>query len=117
MDFLEIIIVQMEKGESRMKIKILALLSVLTIALCGCSTDGLKEALEEEPTQESTQESEKVILNEYTKDNISAGVFNFTDSETDVCYLIFKDQCGYGGMGGITVRYNADGTIMVKEME
>jgi hypothetical protein len=34
-----------------------------------------------------------------------------------VCYLIFKDKYSYGGMGGITVRYNADGSIMVKEVE
>ncbi len=95
-----------------MKIKILALLSVLTIALCGCSTETLKE--------EQAQEPEKVILNEYTKDSIGGprgGVFNFTDPETGVCYLIFKDQCAYGGMGGITPRYNADGTIMVREVE
>lgn len=99
-----------------MKIKILALLSVLTIALCGCSTDGLKETLEEE----QAQEPENVILNEYTRDSIGTGrggVFNYTDSETGVCYLIFKDKYSYGGMGGITVRYNADGTIMVKEAE
>ena len=101
-----------------MKIKILALLSVLTIALCGCSTNGLKETLEEE--QEQPQESEKVILNEYTKDSIGlscGGVFSFTDPETGVCYFIYKD--GYHGMGqgGMTVRYNADGTIMVKEVE
>ena len=95
-----------------MKIKILALLSVLTIALCGCSTETLKE--------EQVQEPEKVILNEYTKNSIGlsyGGVFSFTDSETGVCYLIFKDKSGYGGMGGITPRYNADGTIMVKEVE
>lgn len=99
-----------------MKIKILALLSVLTIALCGCSTDGLKEALNEE----QAQELEKVVLNEYTKDSIGTGrggIFNYTDSETGVCYLIFKDKYSYGGMGGITVRYNADGSIMVKGVE
>lgn len=99
-----------------MKIKILALLSVLTIALCGCSTDELKETLKEE----QTQEPEKVILDEYTKDSVGlhyGGVFNFTDPETGVCYLIYKDKNGYGGMGGITVRYNPDGTIMVKEVE
>lgn len=99
-----------------MKIKILALLSILTIVLCGCSTNGLKETLNEE----QAQEPEKVVLNEYTKDDIGTnrgGVFNFTDPETGVCYLIFKDQWSYGGMGGITVRYNDDGSIMVKGVE
>lgn len=99
-----------------MKIKILALLSVLTIALCGCNTETFKE----EQVEEQTQESEKVTLNEYTKDSTNSycgGVFNFTDPDTGVCYLIYKDKYGYGGMGGITVRYNPDGTIMVKEVE
>lgn len=103
-----------------MKIKILALLSVLTIALCGCSTEKLERTLKEEQAQVSAQESEKVTLDEYTQDSVGlhrGGVFNFTDPETGVCYLIFKDKVSYGGMGGITVRYNADGSIMVKEVE
>ena len=95
-----------------MKNKIIAMLSIVTIMLCGCSTETLKD--------NSDQEPENVILNEYTRDSIGTGrggVFNYTDSETGVCYLIFKDKYSYGGMGGITVRYNADGTIMVKEAE
>ena len=47
--------------------------------------------------------------------NSSSGeVDYFVDSETGVCYLIYD---GYNGRGGITVRYNADGTIMVREGE
>lgn len=99
-----------------MKIKILALLSVLTIALCGCNTDISKET----PIEEQTQESEKMNLNEYTEDNTHSyigGVFNYTDPDTGVCYLIYKDVYSHGSMGGITVRYNPDGTIMVKEVD
>lgn len=40
-------------------------------------------------------------------------VMDYKDPETGVHYLIYKDKCGYSGMGGMTVRYNADGTIMV----
>ena len=40
-------------------------------------------------------------------------VMDYKDPETGVHYLIFEDQAGYCGMGGITVRYNSDGTIMI----
>ena len=39
----------------------------------------------------------------------STGVVDYVDPETGVHYLIYS--CSY--QGGITVRYNADGTIMV----
>lgn len=35
------------------------------------------------------------------------------DTETGVHYLIFDKKDGYGGMGGICPRYNADGTLYV----
>lgn len=42
-------------------------------------------------------------------------VMDYKDPETGVHYLIFKDQCGYGGMGGMTVRYNADGRMELND--
>ncbi len=46
----------------------------------------------------------------------AGGIIDFTDPETGVCYFIYKD--GYHGMGqgGMTVRYNADGSIMVRDV-
>ena len=35
------------------------------------------------------------------------------DTETGVHYLIFDKKDGYGGMGGICPRYNADGSLYV----
>lgn len=35
----------------------------------------------------------------------------WTDEETGVQYIIYDRKSGYGGMGGITPRYNADGTL------
>ena len=35
----------------------------------------------------------------------------WTDEETGVQYIIYDRKAGYGGMGGITPRYNADGTL------
>lgn len=46
----------------------------------------------------------------------AGGIIDFTDPQTGVCYFIYKD--GYHGMGqgGMTVRYNADGSIMVRDI-
>lgn len=44
-------------------------------------------------------------------------VYDYTDPETGVHYLIYsEDQCN-AGMGGITPRLHPDGSIMVEETE
>ena len=45
--------------------------------------------------------------------NKSNEVQVYVDPETGVNYLIYRG----GYKGGITVRYNADGTVMVTEVE
>ena len=47
--------------------------------------------------------------NKVRKNNNEYGITDYKDPETGVHYLIYDD--GYSG--GITVRYNANGTIMV----
>ncbi len=37
----------------------------------------------------------------------------WTDEVTGVQYVIYDRYAGYGGMGGITPRLNADGTLYV----
>lgn len=37
--------------------------------------------------------------------------FIITDEETGVQYIVYREQAGQGGMGGITPRYNSDGTL------
>lgn len=53
-------------------------------------------------------------VNEQTKveecKTVGVTIDYYTDPETGVCYLIYDG----GYEGGITVRYNADGSIMVK---
>lgn len=45
--------------------------------------------------------------------NLSNGnIYDYMDPETGVHYLIYD---GYNAASGMTVRYNADGTIMVTE--
>jgi len=37
-------------------------------------------------------------------------LFVITDDKTGVQYIVYSEGFGRGGAGGITVRYNADGT-------
>lgn len=72
-----------------MKIKAL-IIALLAITLVGCESV-----------------SDQTTVEQYDYE----GTINcYTDSETGVCYLIYDG--GYDG--GITVRYNTDGSIMVK---
>jgi hypothetical protein len=73
-----------------MKIKAL-IIALLAITLVGCESV-----------------SDQTTVEEY--DTVGTTVDCYTDPETGVCYLIYS--CGY--QGGITVRYNADGSIMTK---
>ena len=72
-------------------------ITILTIAILGIVLTGCESI------------SDQTTVTEY--DGVGAVVDYYTDPETGVCYLIYDG--GYDG--GITVRYNADGSIMVKE--
>lgn len=50
---------------------------------------------------------------EVQKKSSDIGVVDYVDPETGVHYLIYSVSY----QGGITVRYNADGTIMVDSIE
>ena len=77
-----------------MKTKILAML-LITIILCDCASSV------EADCDYRISEASNITLR------------NYTDPETGVCYLIYTDNWR-SGCGGITVRYNADGSIMTK---
>lgn len=78
-----------------MRTKILAML-LITIILCGCAS-----SVEADCDYKISEADSNVIIK------------NYTDPETGVCYLIYTDDF-YNARSGITVRYNADGSIMVK---
>ena len=40
-----------------------------------------------------------------------ADVYFWTDEETGVQYVVYANKVGYAGLGGITPRLNADGTL------
>ena len=82
-----------------MKTKILAML-LITIMLCGCASS--VEA-----------DCDYKISEANSIGNTRVNISNYTDPETGVCYLIYNENY-YANRSGITVRYNADGSIMTK---
>lgn len=69
------------------------LMIVLVLCLVGC-TDTTEQAL--------------------TVKNGNNNIVIWVDSETGVQYIIYCDSCGSRGMGGITPRLNADGTLYIE---
>lgn len=79
-------------------ISILALILLIVCALYGCS---LPKGNQSTPSKPNTEQ----IYND--------DIYEFVDSETGVHYWIYSHIAGYGGMGGMTPRLNADGSVMV----
>ena len=80
------------------KANVLAI-AIIVLTLIICNACGVSQR---EP---HTVEEYQVSNNEHVKE--------FIDPDTGVHYLVWRDGYGYGG--GMSVRYNADGTIMVTE--
>lgn len=93
--------------------KILALVILATFLfgtiLGGCDGNNVTaEANDTTHELESEQEDIGIDL-EYV--GSSEDVDEYRDKITGVHYLIYSKTYGYAGIGGITVRYNADGTV------
>jgi hypothetical protein len=75
-----------------MKKKIIIILSAITLCLglTGCS---------ENANMSYTENSD---------------IYIWTDKETGVQYIIYCHGVGYQGMGGITPRLNADGSLYIE---
>ena len=74
--------------------KIIILLFALVLVLClvGCEVTAFSDAKLKEDCED---------------------VYIWTDKETGVQYIIFDKKKGYAGMGGITPRLNADGSLYI----
>lgn len=100
-----------------MRKRVIGILLLLSVAgtLTGCVETN--ETTEEERT---TGIFEKIAIQENEKRNTissidSYDVYDYVDPETGVHYLIYSQDAGYAGMGGMTPRLNADGSLMVDE--
>lgn len=80
---------------------LLITIAILMIILIGCGATAKANGI----VSESALELEFI--------GITQNVYEYRDSETGVHYLVLNHKSGYGGMGGICPRYNADGTLYV----
>lgn len=85
-----------------------------TLTACNFSYAGTADAGStvvghEKPFRELTR-----VLNSSVTKQV---VYDYTDPETGVHYLIYSEDQYNAGMGGITPRLNPDGSIMVEKTE
>ena len=95
----------------KFKNKLAVLLAILVVGVTGCGTPQADTA-----GQDATDTADAVVdtwdgsfYSRYNKDR----VYDYTDPETGVHYLIYSDTAAHGAMGGITPRLNTDGSVMV----
>jgi hypothetical protein len=78
----------MKRRNDMKKIMAICMILVLLVCLVSCTTEDTT-----------------------IKASSNSNVEFWTDEETGVQYIIYDSAVGYCGMGGITPRYNADGTL------
>lgn len=85
------------------RIACIALCAVMALVLIGCG--------KQEEKADSAQDYSRFNIVSRTKaDKVNTDIV-LQDKETGVCYLFVKDSYG----GGLTVMYNADGTLYIGE--
>lgn len=98
----------MLKNKKAICITVLFVVLVLSILSAGSISNDVKNE-SSIPYYEST-------ISYYDGVYSSVSVFIYVDRETGINYLIYCDEAGYGGMGGICPRYNTDGTLYISEI-
>lgn len=48
-------------------------------------------------------------------EEIQGNIYIYTDPDTKVQYVVYSYHEGYAGMGGITPRLDADGSLMIAD--
>ena len=79
----------------RKKLILFATVSMLALSMAGCRPVG---------TETSASGTTSKIYN--------SDIYEFVDPDTGVHYWIYSHKDGYAGMGGMTPRLNADGSVM-----
>lgn len=93
--------------------KILVLVILVTFLfgtiLGGCDGNNVKAEANDTTHELESKKQDIGIDLEFV--NSSQNVDEYRDTITGVHYLVYDHKNGYSGMGGMTVRYNADGTV------
>ena len=103
-----------------MKKKLIVTIIVLLFAfsLTGCSSEeaqknaesfqsGLNSAIGDSSFNNSQNDKIQTIENQY--------IFIWTDPDTKIQYIVYRQKSGYAGFGGIAPRLNADGSLYITE--
>lgn len=85
--------------------------TILFIFVLGCTISSVFLSTLENNKEEISGET--TSISELPNKNI----YEYIDPQTGVHYLIYSCKSGNAGMGGITPRLNADGTVMVSEIK
>lgn len=95
------------KSRNRFKSAMLIIITLFTvIGLTGCSTDDYSVSSNTIPV-DATYKADRLAEIENNH------IFVITDDKTGVQYIIYSEPFWRGGAGGITPRYNADGTLYI----
>ena len=92
--------------------KILAVLSVILcfVSITGC--DSIDKVIDDNAvTINIPLETAEPEIGE--RDNKM--IYIWTDEDTGVQYIIYREKCAYAGFGGITPRLNPDGSLYCVE--
>lgn len=103
-----------------MKKKLITAIVVLSfaIAFTGCNSE------EAQKNAESFQSGLNSVIggfpiNHSQNDEIQVAddqfIFVWTDPDTKIQYIVYREKLGYAGFGGITPRLNADGSLYISK--
>ena len=87
--------------------KTIAVALAACLALCGCDSGNAVERKGDGPRENV----DRRFISDYDSDYFRTVV----DSKTGITYLIFDDQGGKYGIGGITPRLDKDGRPVISE--
>lgn len=103
-----------------MKKKLITAIVVLSfvIAFTGCNSEeaqknaesfqsGLNSVIGGSPINYSQNDEIQVADDQF--------IFVWTDPDTKIQYIVYREKLGYAGFGGITPRLNADGSLYISK--
>lgn len=82
---------------------------VLPVCMCGCD----ELSIEMESKMQTAVEERKQTETELISNSVSEHIYFWTDPETGVQYVVYREKVAYAGLAGITPRLNADGSLMI----
>lgn len=98
----------------------LCLCSAIGLVFTGCSdslvvSSFVGSSVEKTSVAESLSGLPRYQSNGYDSDSGDVErFFIWTDPETGVQYIVYREKCYYAGFGGITPRLNPDGSLFVE---